>query len=86
VAQVVEDNAQVMSDAQLKEQIADEPRETQDEILRISARLLPPEPVVCDHARPDARCRPLRAPPACDRRRGRSSIHDSIVPAATGSD
>jgi hypothetical protein len=43
VAQVLEHDAQVMSDAQLQEQIAAQPPETQEEILRIN-----------DEARPQA--------------------------------
>ena len=43
VAQVLEHDAQVMSDAQLQEQIADQPPATQEEILRIN-----------DEARPQA--------------------------------
>ena len=43
VAEVLEHDAQVMSDAQLQEQIADEPPATQEEILRIN-----------DEARPQA--------------------------------
>jgi hypothetical protein len=43
VAQALEDDAQVMSDAQLQEQIADEPPATREEILRIN-----------DEARPQA--------------------------------
>ena len=41
VADVLEHNAQVMSDAQLKEQIADEPPDTQAEILRINEEARP---------------------------------------------
>jgi MFS family permease len=41
VAQVLKHDAQVMSDAQLQEQIADEPPATQEEILRINDRARP---------------------------------------------
>jgi hypothetical protein len=41
VANVLEHSAQVMSDAQLKQQIADEPSATQTEILRINERARP---------------------------------------------
>jgi MFS family permease len=41
VADVLEHNAQVMSDAQLKKQIADEPPDTQTEILRINEEARP---------------------------------------------
>src|SRR4051794_6285188 len=41
VAHVLEHDAQVMSDAQLKDQIADEPPETQKEILRINEEARP---------------------------------------------
>jgi MFS family permease len=41
VAQVLEDDAQLMSDAQLEEQIADEPPATQKEILRINDEARP---------------------------------------------
>jgi len=41
VAEVLEHDAQVMSDAQLQEQIATQPRATQDEILRINEQARP---------------------------------------------
>ena len=41
VAQVLKHDAQVMSDAQLQEQIADEPPATQEEILRINDQARP---------------------------------------------
>jgi MFS family permease len=41
VAQVLKDDAQLMSDAQLQEQIADEPPATQEEILRINDQARP---------------------------------------------
>ncbi len=41
VADVLEHSAQVMSDAQLKQQIADEPPDTQTEILRINEQARP---------------------------------------------
>ncbi len=41
VAQVLEDDAQIMSDAQLEELLADEPEDIQDEILRINTEARP---------------------------------------------